>query len=217
MKKNQEGFGAVEGLLVVIIVVLLGLVGWLAWHKNSGASNSSSKSGSGTSSAATTQSTAEPTAGWIVYSSAKGKFSLKYPSTWVTASNPEFCSGDIILLGPNSSSVGKCGSDSFGEIFITSSDGDNRATYDLSSSLYVDITSKDVSVEGVSGQRQTGTSKDTSGSVGIGSVPDGTKAIVYTFFTNNKTYVVEYLQRPSDPDAQSDFELLVTKTLKFSS
>jgi hypothetical protein len=32
MKKNQEGFSVVEGLLIVVIVGMLGGVGWYVWH-----------------------------------------------------------------------------------------------------------------------------------------------------------------------------------------
>jgi hypothetical protein len=32
MKKNQKGFSALEGLLIVVIVGMLGGVGWYVWH-----------------------------------------------------------------------------------------------------------------------------------------------------------------------------------------
>ena len=32
MKKNEKGFGAIEGIVVLIIVGLLGFVGWYVWH-----------------------------------------------------------------------------------------------------------------------------------------------------------------------------------------
>jgi len=32
MKKNELGFGVVEGILVVIIISILGFVGWYVWH-----------------------------------------------------------------------------------------------------------------------------------------------------------------------------------------
>jgi predicted negative regulator of RcsB-dependent stress response len=34
MKKPQEGFSAVEALLILIIVAILGGVGWYVWHAN---------------------------------------------------------------------------------------------------------------------------------------------------------------------------------------
>jgi hypothetical protein len=35
MKKSQDGFSAVEGLLIAVIVGMLGGVGWYVWHANS--------------------------------------------------------------------------------------------------------------------------------------------------------------------------------------
>jgi hypothetical protein len=32
MKNNQKGFGALEGILIVVIVGLLGFIGWYVWH-----------------------------------------------------------------------------------------------------------------------------------------------------------------------------------------
>jgi prepilin-type N-terminal cleavage/methylation domain-containing protein len=34
MKKNQQGFGAIEVLLVIIIIGVLGFIGWYVWHRN---------------------------------------------------------------------------------------------------------------------------------------------------------------------------------------
>jgi hypothetical protein len=35
--KNQKGFGAVEGLLILVIVGILGFVGWYVWHSKNNA------------------------------------------------------------------------------------------------------------------------------------------------------------------------------------
>lgn len=37
MKTNQKGFGAVEGILILVIVILLGYVGWYVWDANKSA------------------------------------------------------------------------------------------------------------------------------------------------------------------------------------
>lgn len=211
--------------MIIIVVLLVAAVSGAGWYVYNNHNKTKVERTGGTNSYATTSksaSTVAPvtvdlTAGWTAYSNAKGAFSLKYPVSWVTATNPELCSDGIVLLGPNAASVGKCGSDFIGQIYVTSSDGDSRTDRKLSSSLYVDITTESVTVTGVTGQKQTGTSKDTSGMEAIGSVPDGSKNIIYIFYTNGKTYVAQYIQRPTDTDVHSDFDLLVTKTLKFSS
>jgi predicted negative regulator of RcsB-dependent stress response len=33
MKNNEKGFGAVEGLLVIVIVVLIGVAGWFVYQR----------------------------------------------------------------------------------------------------------------------------------------------------------------------------------------
>lgn len=44
-RHNQNGFGAVEGLLIIVIVGLLGFVGWYVWHsKNQADKNLSNAS-----------------------------------------------------------------------------------------------------------------------------------------------------------------------------
>jgi len=60
MNKKQSGFGAVELVMAVVIVVLLGVVGWLAWDRMQA---TASKTGSSTSdSTNTSQSTNTNTA-----------------------------------------------------------------------------------------------------------------------------------------------------------
>jgi len=39
MKKNQQGFGAVEGLLIVVVVAVIAFVGWYIYNGNKKASN----------------------------------------------------------------------------------------------------------------------------------------------------------------------------------
>ena|SRR5688500_12456392 len=43
-KKNQSGFSAVEMLLVLAVVVILGAVGWYVWRSNNKTDNDSKKS-----------------------------------------------------------------------------------------------------------------------------------------------------------------------------
>ncbi|MBX4201449.1 hypothetical protein KW803_00935 [Candidatus Saccharibacteria bacterium] len=39
MKNNQKGFGAVEGLLILVIVGIIGFVGWYVWNAKNDADN----------------------------------------------------------------------------------------------------------------------------------------------------------------------------------
>jgi len=224
MKKNlQGGFSAVEGLLIFIIVAIIGGTGWYVWHANSNANDTLNNSGLGTSakpsSKKQTKTTpqADPTANWVSYSSKEGQFSLKYPSTWATASSPELCSPGILLLGADSSTVGRCASDGGSHIAVFSNEGDQRTSSELTSANYTDLKSENVTVGGVSGKKQTGIYKTTGEGLGPS---DGDKEVKYTFYANGRTYSIEYFIRlhgKDMPDVLNDFNLMVTKTLKFSS
>jgi hypothetical protein len=89
--KNEKGFSAVEIVLVLVIVVLLGAVGWLVYkdhHKSKTVASvttvSTTKPAASTSTKTTT--TPSPYAGWKAYTLPVEKLSFKYPSDW-TVSN----------------------------------------------------------------------------------------------------------------------------------
>ncbi len=72
LKKNQSGFGGAELLLIIVIVALLGVVGWLVYkdnHKTTPIATSK------------TTSATDPTSGWGTFTSSLGGFSFKYPTT----------------------------------------------------------------------------------------------------------------------------------------
>ncbi len=84
MRKNENGFGVVEGLLVLAIVGLIGFVGWYVYQQSQKTKITTSRVGS-------TQVTPSPEAykrtttvpkDWKTYSDAKNKFSLAYPKNW---------------------------------------------------------------------------------------------------------------------------------------
>jgi hypothetical protein len=81
MKKNQKGFGAVEGLLILVIVGLIGFVGWYVWHSKNNANKALTNAG--VSSSATITKT-NPYAGWKQYCSNQEKSCFKYPLRWET-------------------------------------------------------------------------------------------------------------------------------------
>ncbi|HET7320166.1 MAG TPA: hypothetical protein VFI84_01100, partial [Candidatus Saccharimonadales bacterium] len=155
------------------------------------------------------QAPIDPTADWVAYTGTA--FSLKYPKTWVMAAHPELCADNILLLGPNKDSVGHCGSEGFGEVAFTFSSSHGCFPLD---DTYTDKTNLAVTISGMSGTKETGTAKATN-SEGSGLQPAGTKVVQYCFNSTNKHYVATYNQQPAYPDVLSDFELIVTKTLKF--
>ncbi len=219
-KTNNNGFSAVEGLLILVIVGIAGFVGWFVWHSQRAINDTQNATVQGQGTIVKTSkevtgnkvtTVVDPTASWVSYTDIVGKFSLKYPPSWVKASNPSLCSPGIFLFGPSKATVGACGSENFGEVFITSVDGDHRSDSELSTG-YQKLVKTDVTVSQVVGKKESGT---THNQQGMGAFPDGVKEVRYIFYTGGRTYVVGYDQHAAMPDVLSDFNLIVTKTLKF--
>src|SRR3989344_2360709 len=112
--KNQKGFSLVEGLLILVIVGLLGGTGWYVWNartKTTDTLNNTDKASSSVSKYPkkevqnSSAATKDPTSDWTAYSNKEGSFSLKHPKSWIEASNPQFCTPGLLLLGSDSKSV----------------------------------------------------------------------------------------------------------------
>jgi hypothetical protein len=225
--KNYQGFSPAMILLSVVVVVVLGGVGYYVYHSNNKetAKNSSVQSTNKTISPSSKTSTSL-TPALKSYSDPSGKFSVKYPSTWVIASNPSDCSPGILLLGPDSQSVGKCGSGSFGQISITTSAGDVQSDNDLNGDPgFKNTESRAVNVASVSGTRFQGVAGGDPGGEGDFSIqagpnafPVGSTVVRYMFFTNNTTYMANYVRRASGvgtKDVLADFDNMIVSSLQF--
>ena len=222
LQNNQHGFSAIEGLLILIAVAIIGGTGWYVYNANKKANtsyNSASQSSQSTvkfakrKTAATTTVTpnqsSDPTAGWATYASASGGFSLKYPKTWVTSESATNCPSGLLMLGANSSSIGRCGTNNFGQMTMTWQPA--RAQCGLNSSDWTINSTQNVTVSGVGGLESNATSKTatTSG-------PAGTSTVQYCFITKGNMYVANYTELSSYPDVLADFNTMVTKTLNFN-
>jgi hypothetical protein len=214
IRKDQKGFTLIEGLLIIIALTLIVGVGFYVTNANKDKKDDTAPTTSKTSEK--TKPVADPAADWTSYSSPLGKFSVKYPKSWVTASNPDACSNTaesgIFMLGANSSSVGKCASDAAGQITITWRT-DRQVCSDLSSDAWTQDSKQSVTIGGVSATKIEATAKEVQG---IGAAPAGTKTVQYCTVANNATYIADYTQLSGYPDALSDFNTMVTKTLKFN-
>lgn len=73
--KNQKGFSAVEGLLILIIIGILGFVGWYVWSAKDKTSKSFDEVASSNNSTTGIQTLKE-------YKNTQYGFSFKYPSDW---------------------------------------------------------------------------------------------------------------------------------------
>src|SRR4051812_16558610 len=127
MKRNQKGFSGVEFFLILIILAFVGYVGWYVYSVRSDTNKTYNQVDKTASSSA---KKSDPTSGWKEYSSEPGAYSLKYPITWSTATNPDLCIDGLLLLGGDSKAVGKCAADGpggFGQMSILSLAGDQNA------------------------------------------------------------------------------------------
>lgn len=210
MRNNHDGFTLVELLLTIIAIGVIGFAGFYVWDKSKDGSDV--KSSGKTTLSESTKADLDPTRDWKSYTSTEGKFSLKYPASWHTADNPENCYTNLLLLGPTAETVGTCGSDNSGQVSISSYTVETGSS-ELDPQYYSDIKTTKVTVDGITGQRQTGTY--TYDGEGVGSIK-GSKVVEYRFKGRDINYHAYYQQQPGYPDVQKEFDLIVTKTLSFN-
>lgn len=81
---NNKGFGAIQALLILVVILVIGFVGWSVWHhkrqavKSTGNSAVTQKPGPATHESTKT----DPYEGWQTFESASLGISFKYPSDW---------------------------------------------------------------------------------------------------------------------------------------
>ncbi len=90
---QQKGFTAIEGLLLLVIIGMLGFTGWFVWHSQQSTSKTNQQSvldsnpvspttkGGKQFTQPTTQKS-DPYAAWKTFTSKAEKFSIRYPSNW---------------------------------------------------------------------------------------------------------------------------------------
>jgi len=97
MKKiNQSGFGAVEALLLILVLAVIGFAGFYVWHSQKKTAPAATVTTSSDSKATTN----DVYAGWKSYSLKYEKLSFKYPAAWTA----QDITGDPGLT-PNTDSV----------------------------------------------------------------------------------------------------------------
>jgi hypothetical protein len=92
---------------------------------------------------------------------------------------------------------------------------------EIDKDFYRDMNSRKVTVDNIEGARESGAangqfSEKYEEKNILPGLPDGTKVVIYSFYTHGRTYVAEYNHRIGEPDILRDFDLMITKTLKFS-
>jgi len=227
---RQQGFAALEALLVVIIVGLLGFTGWFVWHAKNNTDTSlnnasNSQPGITKKTPAKSTKTDNVTATWTTYTVKDKVFTVKYPSNWVQPTNKEACGGFLdqnLEIGPNEQSVIKCGGDgtvSQVSISWTTTDKGGSAGTNLALAGYKNYKSGTLIVDGVQGKTYSAVASQQS--EGLDALPDGTIVIINTFEKAGKVVVAQYMQYPSTQkegptqDQQAVFNQIVS-TLTFN-
>ncbi len=208
--ESKKRFTVIEALLLVVIVSIISFISGYALNSNTKPVNKVSQNPT-TQKQSENEST-DPTSGWKSYTSAEGKYSLKYPNSWVTATNPDLCSPGIFLVGPSADSVGTCGSDNIGQIAFSSFTVES-GPIGLSEEYYSDIKVEPATADSVKGERHSGVYSYEGEGIGP---PKGTKEVVYIFKTNGTIYKATYIQTAGYPEVEKEFNLIVTKTLRFT-
>lgn len=225
MRKNEKGFGLVELILIIVVIGLIVAVGWLFFDRQKEKNNETTGNNVQQQVVKNTEIQEEtkpdPTASWQTYTNDNGKFSFKYPPTWMFANNPEYCSEGLVLFGVKmengQSSAGKCGADgarAFGQMSVTwRTDRADLSLCGLSDSWSVD-TKDSTKVAGVPAVKTSGTY--IANDEDMGGNAKGNKVVQYCFVANNSQYLASYTKWADYPDALSDFDQMVTRTFKLN-
>jgi hypothetical protein len=223
--RNQKNLSSVEALLILVIILNLSSVG--CSRREGIASEASQIEAKQSTQQKDLPEKTDATANWITFVSHQGGFSLRHPKYWAVGfKEPQSCFGygvSDFVAGANADLVAKCGSEYNGQIYVSSKEGNQLDKHKLETDkdFYQNLSNQKVTVDNIEGTRESGTAKGQFSEkfeerYVLPGLPDGTKVVVYSFYTHGRTYVAEYNHRIGEPDILRDFELMITKTLKFS-
>jgi TonB family protein len=228
--RNQKGVSLVEALLILVVIIIIGNTG----RSQQEAGKSMGKAGGASEPGAKQVQRQrdrpvkiDKTADWITFVSSQGGFSLRHPKYWAVGfKEPQSCFGygaSNFVAGADADLVAECGTEYKGQIYVSFKEGNQLEDHKLETDkdFYQNLSGRKVTVDNIEGTRESGVAKGQMGKkfeekYVLPGLPDGTKVVVYSFYTRGRTYVAEYNHRIGEPDILRDFDLMVTKTLKFS-
>jgi prepilin-type N-terminal cleavage/methylation domain-containing protein len=85
LKKDSNGFSAVELIMALVIIALIGAVGWLVYKNHHNDTSTTTSSAIPAIPVKPNESVASPYAGWNTYTLPKEKLTFRYPTTWTVA------------------------------------------------------------------------------------------------------------------------------------
>ena len=224
--RNQKGLSLVEALLILVVIIIIGNVGCSRREAGKSPGNAGGASEPGTKQIQQQRGRPEKTdetADWRTYVSSEGRFSLRHPKPWtVGPKQSDYCGKKefSFTAGADADLVEDCGTEYYGQIYLVSEEGNllsRQGSLRTASQSYQNITRQKVMVDNIEGTREAGTVRQNNNELDIDHpLPDGTKVVIYEFYAHGRTYIAQCQQRVDNPDVLRDFDLMVTKTLKFS-
>jgi hypothetical protein len=244
--RNPKSLNLVEALLILAVIIIIGNVGCSRPEagKGQGAASEASQieakqlpqqkilpEKTDETAKQASQQKGQPektdeTADWITYVSPKGGFSLRHPKSWAVGPNQsQYCTKAefSFTAGADAVLVEDCGTEYYGQIYLVSEEDNQLGKHKIETDkdFYRNLSSRKIMVDNIEGTRESGTamgqfSEKYEEKYVLPGLPDGTKVVVYSFYIHGRTYVAEYNHRIGEPDLLRDFDLMITKTLKFS-
>lgn len=206
MKKlhnEQSGFGTIELVIIIVVVALLGTVGWEIYkHQKKTTPSSTTPTTTNHSTTTTPSPTPDPTANWKKVSSIGGAYSIKIPDGWAVTNYPgnvmnsdsvTFSSGKPAVITPATTAY--AGDQKRFNIGI----GDSASTLSpqwQTPNPYGTESTEDFSIGSLSGKRFSIEYTQT-----VTGITKGEKIYDYGFdVPNGKQLGIVYIQYPGDAD-----------------
>jgi cytoskeletal protein RodZ len=218
LKNDQNGFSAVEAVLIIVIAGMIGFVGWYVYRamKNTNNAYSSSLADSTGSSAKFKHKSskkgaanADPTANWTTVKSPDASFTFKLPQSWVSLTcEKSGGSASTVYIASSQSYLAACQSDNTGEADLDMRADNSASAAPQKQSTDQSFTSESFTANGIKGYKATEVT-----AVDDALLPN-TKIITYSFFSNGKSFYASYRQPSNGKDDTAVFEQIV-QTWKF--
>lgn len=101
LENNETGFGVVEIVMMIVILGLIGIVGWLVYKNHHSSPTHAATTLSAKPITTTKTTTPSPYAGWNTYTLKLEKITFHYPSSWKLKNMSDSNNDFVILTGSN--------------------------------------------------------------------------------------------------------------------
>lgn len=221
MNKNEKGFGAVGGLVILLIVSLVGVIGYTVYNAQN---KSESKSGSSSATSVVNkpnndakEAAAKTETKWLLkYTSQNKKFSVYVPDGWKLSSTLNY---DTLYAWNSSDIQYKEGAKAEVQTFEGGRDGSSIAFsmwyLDNAEELYLSPDTQKVksykTASGVTVDKYVRTQTKEPEEMDI---PKGTTEYKYVLNSNNRLIVITHDVLPGEPEQSTLIEKMI-ETLEF--